>query len=861
MKKQLHFTLLAFVLFTFSLRGQEYRDTIIVYQNTKLLYEYDVSWTKEKLVQGIENFKRSQSDPPFKTSNQIIDILNQIQFVQDPCRNGGFEQGYDTWTGLSLKHSIQTLPIENGLTVNPGIASLPITGPGFGQNHTSIETTGLDPIISVATPSFPLQKTAPGTSGTQSLRLGNDQPGYGSEGVAKRFIVTPDNAKYYFQYAIVMDRSHSSPDGSINGSEVFFIAEAVDMTGTSIDKVVDVGNPTNPFINAVNNNSTYYRNWRCAYLDLSSHIGEEVVIMFINSDCSAGGHKGYTYIDDVCESCENVNEGDIKLDLKGKDCINPTNTYGGNFTLPASGGATNVNISLEIYQSNVLINTITSPTISGTNYTFNVSASDFPDQTSGNCYDLVAKLTFDLVDLNGNFQTVTQYSSKPVAGIQDGEFPGINNDVCFCENNEGSYCCDDENLVQNGNFEAGNTGFSSAYTSSSSTYPGEYDVTTTATNFGANVTDHSFCADPIAYASNNKYMVVNGKTQQSGNSVIWEQTLTGLRKGESYKFCANFKNMPQCTFDILPIVNMEAGSASTGNFTVSTTPSDPCSWQSQQLNFTASGATETIRIILDEAGNGDGNDLVIDDIYVGGLGDPNLMITVTHDGTNSNITGSLNTSSTSDDTLFGKCEYYWYVAEVTSYPSIALDWSTFAYGNNTGSNLPPFAATPSATPWNLTTTYPGYVFTDNKMYIIGLYTPACGCYGEGFTYQLTFNAKSAEPAGLTNEQRQEIIDAILNGLNPENTETENEQEIENKLDNGVSVYPNPAKDILSISLLGNTIQNVEILSIAGKQITSQEFRYKNTTQTMNISNLKQGFYLIKITDSLGEIHIRKIIKD
>ena len=40
--------------------------------------------------------------------------------------------------------------------------------------------------------------------------------------------------------------------------------------------------------------------------------------------------------------------------------------------------------------------------------------------------------------------------------------------------NEGAFCCDEsENLIQNGNFEFGNTGFNSQYTQSSSTLPGQ----------------------------------------------------------------------------------------------------------------------------------------------------------------------------------------------------------------------------------------------------------------------------------------------------------------------------------------------------------------------------------------------------
>ncbi|MEP7095887.1 MAG: carbohydrate binding domain-containing protein, partial [Flavobacterium sp.] len=689
MKTIVHLITGLFILMCGSVSAQKYQDTLITVKNAKLHYEYDLSWTKEVKARNIEQFIKNQSEPSIKSSTQIQSILQNIKVSKNPCANSGFESGYSGWTGLSLKHGIQTLPIENGLTLNPGVLVLPFTGTAYAQNFTSIETTGTDALLLASTPSFSMSKTAPGSSGTQSIRLGNDQAGYGAEGVAKRFVVTAANAKYYFQYAMVMDKSHSNADGSVNGSEVFFVAEAVDMTGVTVDKMVDIAAPSNPFISATNSTEgvKYYRDWRCAYLDLSSHIGKEVVIMFINSDCSAGGHNGYTYIDDTCTTCKNTAEGVIDLDLKGHDCIEPKQTFNGTFTVPAL--ATGVQISFEIYQNGTLLNTIAASTVAGSNYTVDVAATDFPNQTPGTCYDVVAKLTFNLTDLNGNIQTVVQYSANPVLGIQYGQTAGFNNDICFCINNLGSYCCDAENLVVNGNFEAGNTGFSSAYTLDASTYPGQFNVTNSAAAFGATVTDHSYCADPVGYASNTKYLAVNGKTQQSGSSVVWEQTITGLRKGETYRFCANFKNMKQCTFDILPNIRMEAGTTSSAVFTVNMATANVCAWQNKDLIFTATGTSETVRIYLDETGNGDGNDLAIDDIYVGALSDPGLAITVQHNGTNNAIIASVNSIATSDDSIKGNCrKYHWYVAEVTSYPSIVIDWSTFAHGNNAGSTRP-----------------------------------------------------------------------------------------------------------------------------------------------------------------------------
>ncbi|WP_418262334.1 T9SS type A sorting domain-containing protein [Flavobacterium faecale] len=848
MKTIVHLVTVLFILLAGSVTAQKYQDTLITVGNTKLHYEYDVSWTKDVKSREIEQFIKNQMTPSFKSSSQILSILQNIKVSQDPCFNSGFESGYSGWTGLSLKHGITTLPIENGLILNPGVLALPYTGLGSGQNFTAIETVGTDALLLASTPSFSMSKTAPGSLGTQSLRLGNNQPGYGAEGVAKRFVVTPANAKYYFQYAMVMDKSHSNTDGTPNGTEVFFVAEAVDMSGVTIDKIVDVAAPSNPFISTTNSPTEgvkYYRNWRCAYLDLSSHIGQEVVVMFINSDCSAGAHNGYTYIDETCTTCKNTSEGTIDLSLKGRDCIEPKQTFNGTFTVPAL--ASNVSISFEIYQSGTLLNTIPATTVVGSNYTIDVTATDFPIQTVGTCYDVVAKLTFDLIDLNGNVQTVVQYSTKPVLGVQYGQVAGLNNDICFCDNDLGSFCCDADNLVSNGNFEAGNTGFSSAYSLNAATNPGQYNVINTAAAFGAAVTDHSYCVDPVTYASNSRYLTVNGKTQQSGSSVIWEQTITGLRKGETYRFCANFKNMKQCTFDILPKVRMEAGTTSSPVFTINMATTNACAWQNENMTFTASGTTETIRIYLDEMGNGDGNDLAIDDIYVGILSDPGLAITVQHDGTNNAIIGSVNTISTTDDTIKGDCrKYHWFVAEVSSYPSIVIDWSTFAHGNNTGSNLPPFAGTPSLIPWNLTTTFPGYAFANNKLYIVGMYTPECECYASDFTYQLTFNttAKNAVSTKVSDEQREQIIDAILNGLKADKIDVEFSKEV--AATKSIEIYPNPVKEEFVLSVSNEMISKVIISDMAGKIVKEQSFSSRNSDEKVNVSQLIQGVYFVKL---------------
>src|SRR5690606_6656979 len=154
----------------------------------------------------------------------------------------------------------------------------------------------------------------------------------------------------------------------------------------------------------------------------------------------------------------------------------------------------------------------------------------------------------------------------------------------------GAYCCEkNENLMENANFEAGNTGFTSDYDQNSATLPGQYHVTNSAANFGATITDHSYCVDSDLYSDNENYLLVNGLTNQpaGSSSVIYSQTL-GLTQGKEYNFCVNLKNMPQCTFDVLPEIQIEINGTIVVPYTqINTDPSDPCDWMLLSGCFTA----------------------------------------------------------------------------------------------------------------------------------------------------------------------------------------------------------------------------------------------------------------------------------
>lgn len=422
-------------------------------------------------------------------------------------------------------------------------------------------------------------------------------------------------------------------------------------------------------------------------------------------------------------------------------------------------------------------------------------------------------------------------------------------DICITQAYiAGAYCCDSINLVANGNFESGNFGFGSDYTNNPAVFPGQYNVTNSAAAFGAIVTDHSYCVDPIIYAANENYLLVNGKTQQPGNpnAFIWEQTISGLDSNSTYKFCAYFKNMPQCTFDTLPIIYFEVDAS----FYVPGTPISAgitdCAWINKEINFTAMSTSATLRIYIDQTWNGDGNDLAIDDISVTKLIDPEISITVQHQGNPDQILASVNTIDSNDDGLHcADLEYEWRVAEVISYSPTNIVTGSFTV------NTAPL--------WNLTTTFQFFSFDPTKMYMIVLYTPACDCYDEGYTFQLTYNFRPMAMQ-MTPEQELSIIESIRNGT-ISNSEIINATQELNDGSDELIIYPNPVENSFTISLKDNSLKSVEVLSLTGQTLLSKKYSDAKAEEILDISQLASGIYLVKAYAADNTQYITKVVKE
>ena len=223
------------------------------------------------------------------------------------------------------------------------------------------------------------------------------------------------------------------------------------------------------------------------------------------------------------------------------------------------------------------------------------------------------------------------------------------------------------NLVLNGDFEAGNVGFSSAYTvGTGGTWGQLSNEGTYAINTNANNTHTNFapCTDHTSGTGN--FMVVNGAT--TANQDVWCQTIN-VAPNTDYQFSTW-------------ITSVEGSNPAALQFSINGTPignvfnASPVTCQWNQFSATwnsGSNTTATICILNQNIGNG-GNDFGLDDIsFVGptcGQSDTVVVIVDSLDVTLSNVTqvlchgdstGSIATSAT--DTTY---TYLWNTGDSTT---------------------------------------------------------------------------------------------------------------------------------------------------------------------------------------------------
>lgn len=503
---------------------------------------------------------------------------------RNACANGDFESGLEPseWYG------------QHGGVYGPKAAVLKRGTPFFsvpgliGGNLASCDAH--QTVVTAAD----LDPNAPIRFASNAVRIGNSAANARADMLAKTFVVEATQSVITFSYAVVLQDPQHVP---YEEQQPSFEVRVVDACGKPVNATVDLGNGSgkliadrnNPFFTFIPGTLTVYRDWTCARIDLSGHVGERLTVQFITEDCARGAHFGYAYIDELCNggSCApNVTLAEnASVCGAGQICFRYTKAQAVD---PAPSA------KLEIVNGPTLID----PVVTAETICFRIDPATI---TAGAAFDYSAVVTFRTG--NGTIE-------RRVGSATEGVVPGPNNDYSVS-----CGCCRAVNLIANGDFERGDTAFASEFSRATTgrVLPGEYAVLNAIEARAISPTwiaqSHSTCTD------SGRFLAINGETCGGGSRTIWSQRVA-VEPDTDYRFCVNARNLPQRGFDVVPRIELRFSSPLATTVHTVDVGGEPCDWLliSRKLHVPAGVTSLTCEIRLLDDGRGDGNDLALDDV-------------------------------------------------------------------------------------------------------------------------------------------------------------------------------------------------------------------------------------------------------
>lgn len=241
-------------------------------RNEYLSISQDVRQTELNLT--FEEFLASKTNS-YRKKQQFYTSISGLRSINNLCDNGTFENGDINTGDWNFYWEGQQGALSGTNKLNTG--SFNTGGAHNTQVHHSAVSIGADPYFGSLNRvwNFP-------SGNTTSLRLGNANSGCGLESIAKVVTITPSNAIFTFSYAMVMD----NPAGHGNALP-FFEVNIIDAitTTTNYNNLINLGNNSNrissnnPLLQPNNTNAQRrWKDWTCVTSDLSSLIGQTVII-------------------------------------------------------------------------------------------------------------------------------------------------------------------------------------------------------------------------------------------------------------------------------------------------------------------------------------------------------------------------------------------------------------------------------------------------------------------------------------------------------------------------------------------------------------------------------------------------------
>jgi hypothetical protein len=77
--------------------------------------------------------------------------------------------------------------------------------------------------------------------------------------------------------------------------------------------------------------------------------------------------------------------------------------------------------------------------------------------------------------------------------------------------------------------------------------------------------------------------------------------------------------------------------------------------------------------------------------------------------------------------------------------------------------------------------------------------------------------------------------------------------------NGISVFPNPTKDVVTITSGTGKIKQIELVNLMGETVQTQKINSSNTAQ-LNLQNFAPGFYFVRITGEKFTV-VKRVVRE
>jgi gliding motility-associated-like protein len=142
-----------------------------------------------------------------------------------------------------------------------------------------------------------------------SIKLGNDLSGNEAEAVAYSFDIpaTATNFSLLYHYAIVMqDPNHPNEEQPRFKARVLDAQTGEELSCVTFDFTASSSLPG--FQLSQTSPNVVYKGWTPISVNLDGYAGRSILLEFITSDCTRGGHFGYAYFD-VSSTCDGTIQG------------------------------------------------------------------------------------------------------------------------------------------------------------------------------------------------------------------------------------------------------------------------------------------------------------------------------------------------------------------------------------------------------------------------------------------------------------------------------------------------------------------------------------------------------------------------